>query len=322
MPSVRNSRKSNSRWSSSDVRVDPEAGHHDVAERSVVAQDHQLEVLARPRLVLDQRRLELGRLRVDVGEDPVEAAVLVDQLRRRLLADAGNAGQVVARIAAQRRVLRVQRRRDPGLLLDAGLVVERVVADAAPVVEDLHMRVDDQLIAVAIARHDDHVVTVGDQQVDGGGDQVVGFPAGAVDRGDPDRVEHLADEAHLLAEDVGRRCALRLVLGLRLVTERRLGPVECHQHAVGLVVLQHVDQHRREPEHGVGHLTAGGGHVGREREERAVGERVAVDDEVGPHCSQSLQRRVITRRRVATTRRGCGRPRHACACARSSPSVG
>ena len=159
------------------VRVDPEVGDGDVVERRVVAQDHQLEVLARPGLVFDQRRLQLGRLRVDVGEDAVEAAVLVDQLGRRLLPDAGHAGQVVAGVAAQRGVLRVERRRDAGLLLDAGLVVERVVADAAPVVEHLHVRVGDELVAVAIAGDDDHVVAVGDEQVDGRGDQVVGLPA-------------------------------------------------------------------------------------------------------------------------------------------------
>ena len=161
------------------IRIDAEVVDRDVDERRIVAQDHQLEVLARPRLVFDQRRLQLRRLRVDVGEDAVEAAVLVDQLGRRLLPHPGHAGQVVAGVAAQRGVLRVERRRDPGLLLDAGLVVERVVADPAPVVEHLHVRIGDELVAVAVAGDDDHVVAVVDEQVDRRGDEVVGLPARA-----------------------------------------------------------------------------------------------------------------------------------------------
>ena len=112
------------------------------------------------------------------------------------------------------------------------------------------------------------------------GDQVVGLPSGEVDLLDPERVEHLADEAHLLAQDVGRRLAVGLVVGVGVVAERGLGTVEGDQHAVGLLLLEHEDQHRREPEHGVGDLPAGGRHVGRQGEEGAVGQRVAVDEEV------------------------------------------
>ena len=70
----------------------------------------------------------------------------------------GHAGQVVGRVAAQRGVLEVLRRRDAGALDDAGLVVERVVGDAAPVVEHLDVRVLDELVAVAVAGDDDDVV--------------------------------------------------------------------------------------------------------------------------------------------------------------------
>ena len=114
-------------------------GRHSIGR--VAAEHHQLVVRPDPRLVLGERRAQLRRLLVDVGEDAVEAAVGVDQLGRGLLADARHAGQVVARVAAQRRVLRVLRGRDAGLLDDAGLVVERVVADAAPVVEHLDVRI-------------------------------------------------------------------------------------------------------------------------------------------------------------------------------------
>ena len=45
-----------------------------------------------------------------------------------------------------------------GALLDAGLVVEGVVGHAPLVVEDLDVRVLDQLVAVAVAGDDEHVV--------------------------------------------------------------------------------------------------------------------------------------------------------------------
>ena len=73
--------------------------------------------------------------------------------------------------------------RTPGALLDAGFVVEGVVADATLVVEHPHVRVGHELIAVAVAGDDDDVVVALDERVDTCGDQVVGLPPGEVDRG-------------------------------------------------------------------------------------------------------------------------------------------
>ena len=63
-----------------------------------------------------------------------------------------------------------------------------------------------------------------------------------------------------------------------LVAEGGLGPVEGHCDLIGLVVAPQVDQHRGEPEDGVGDLARGGGHVGGQGEEGPVGERVPVDE--------------------------------------------
>ena len=54
------------------------------------------------------------------------------------------------------------------------------------------------------------------------------------------RLDDLADESHLLAQDVGRRAAVGLVVGDGLVPERRLGSVERDADAVGLVVADEV----------------------------------------------------------------------------------
>ena len=68
-------------------------------DRSVATKDHQFGIAADALFVFGQRGPQLRRLRVDVGEDPVEAAVGVDQLRSSLLTDAGDTVEVVARIA-------------------------------------------------------------------------------------------------------------------------------------------------------------------------------------------------------------------------------
>ena len=76
-----------------DVAVAPQDRHLPVQQHPVA---HRAEVLA-----LLRREL------VEVLEDPFERAVRVDELGRGLLADAGDAGQVVAGVAAQRGVLGV-----------------------------------------------------------------------------------------------------------------------------------------------------------------------------------------------------------------------
>ena len=104
-----------------------------------------------------KRLAQLRRHLLDIGEDGVDVAVARDELRRGLLADPGDAGEVVGGIAAKRREERVVDRAYAGALDDARLVVEDVVGDAAPVVEHLHVRVATELVCVAVAGDDDDV---------------------------------------------------------------------------------------------------------------------------------------------------------------------
>ncbi len=134
-------------------RFEPKSVRRDL-ERHVAKQHHHVGVATDPLFVLAEAGAQLRGLFVDVLEDAVDAAVRVDQLRRRLLTDARDTGEVVGRVAAQRGVLRVQLRRDAGALLDAGFVVERVVGHAASVVEDLDQRILDELVRVAVAGDD------------------------------------------------------------------------------------------------------------------------------------------------------------------------
>ena len=79
-------------------------------ERHVAHEHHQLVVLAHVGLVGGEVLAELRRLLVEVLEDAVEAAVGGDELGGRLLPHPGHAGQVVGGVAAERGVLRVERR--------------------------------------------------------------------------------------------------------------------------------------------------------------------------------------------------------------------
>ena len=78
------------------------------ADRHVEDELHQLGVLPDARLVLGQVGPQLRGLLVEVLEDAVDAAVGGDELGRRLLAHARDAGQVVGRVAPQRGVLQVE----------------------------------------------------------------------------------------------------------------------------------------------------------------------------------------------------------------------
>ena len=79
-------------------------------DRNVPDQRRGLGVAADLGLGVGQALAQLRRQLVEMGEDPVEVAVGVDELGRRLLAHPRHAGQVVGRVAAQGRVLRVLRR--------------------------------------------------------------------------------------------------------------------------------------------------------------------------------------------------------------------
>ena len=97
------------------------------------------------------------------------------------------------------------------------------------------MRVGDELVAVAVAGDDDDVVAARRRaRSTAAAIRSSASHPGELDLLDPERVEHLAHEAHLLAQDVGRRVAVGLVLGVGVVAERGLGAVEGDEHAVGL----------------------------------------------------------------------------------------
>ena len=171
------------------------------------------------RLVVGQVLPQLGRLLVQVGEDPVEVAVGGEQLGRRLLPHAGHPRQVVRGVAAQRGQEDVLGGRHAGALDDPGLVVERVVAHPALVVEHPDMRVLNELEAVAVAGDHDDVAPA----VTGLGGQcrqdVIRLEARCADDGDGQSLHDLADHLELRRQLVRRLGPPGLVVRDHLVAE-------------------------------------------------------------------------------------------------------
>ena len=270
-------------------------------ERHVAHERDDARVGARQLLVLGQVLAQLRRLLVEVGENPVEVAVLGQQLGRGLLPHARNAGQVVRRVAAQRGQQHVLRRRHPAALEDARLVVERVVADAALVVEHAHPGVLHELEAVAVARDDDHLGLALDRLGGQRGQDVVGLEARRLDHRDGQRLHDLADHVELRWQQPRRLRPARLVVLEDLVAEGGPGGVEGHRQRGGSLLPDEVHQHGGEAVHGVGdHAGRGGQRVGQ-RVVGPEGQRHAIEQQQGAGALLLLGRR---RRRGRSRRRG------------------
>ena len=232
-------------------------------------------------------------------EHLLERAEPLQQVGGGLVADPRDAGDVVAGVALQPDEVRDELRRDPVAVDHAVAVVHLGVGDPARGGHDPHP-VADQLVGVAVSGHDHHrdrrfrAARAGDDRRD----HVVGLVA-------LDRKVLIAERGHqrlerrpLLLEQVGAGAALGLVLGIDLLAPG-IALVPHHHGRLGAVVGEDLDQHRGEPEDRIGRHPGGGRDRLGQREERAVGEAVAVDqEELVGHLILNL----------ASARTVCGRP--------------
>lgn len=175
--------------------------------------------------VIDQRLATLGLLDlVGAGEQRLDVAVFVYQLRRGLDADARHARHVVDRITGQRLHVDDLVRRHAELLQDLGrldpLVLHRVEHDDARL---------DQLHQVLVGGDDGHVGARRARLRRIGRDQVVGLEALLLDTGDVEGARRLADQAELRSQVLRRLRAMGLVEVVDLVAERVAGGVEDHR---------------------------------------------------------------------------------------------
>ncbi len=229
--------------------------------------------------VLAQRLALLAGDLVGPGDDVVQPVELVDPLRGVALAHTGHARQVVGGLTDDGRELGVAVGRHAVLVLDVRRGEASQVADPAHRVEH-GGGLGHELDGVAVTGEDQHLHALGHGLGGERRDDVVGLVAVELHVRDVERVEDPLDQRQLAAELPRRLVALGLVLGVLLEAEGLARLVEGDRDVGRDLVPQHVDQHRGEPVDGVGVLPRSGGEVlHRQGEERAVGQRVAVEEQ-------------------------------------------
>ncbi len=261
-----------------------------VVDRHVGVDPRQLARDPRVLGVLDQVLLALRAADlVDRREHRLEVAELLEQRRGGLVADPGDAGDVVRGVALEPVEVGDQLRLEPVALDHRGVAVDLGLGDPP---RRRHHADDvvgvDQLELVTVAG-DDHRPQLALAGVDGQrADHVVGLPALRRDVGVAEAARDLGQERPLLAQQVGLPRALGLVLRIDLGPAGHPGvPDDGGRHRAE--VLVELDQHRREAEDRVRRLAGRGRDRFREREERPVRERVPVDQEqVGSAVSHAL----------------------------------
>jgi hypothetical protein len=226
---------------------------------------------------------------------------LLDERGGGDLADARDPGDVVDLVAEDRLVVDHLLRGDAHLLLDLG-----APAPAAAAARLGHRVVErdpvaDELGEVLVARDDDDLPALLPRAAGEGPDDVVGLEPRLLQHRDVERLRHLAHERELLLQVVGRGGAVRLVGPVEIVAERVApGRVEHERDVRRRVLAQRLEQHRREPVHGVRRNAL----RRREVRQRVVGaedEPGAVDERERGH-----------RRRVCTAASGCSSRRRRC----------
>ncbi len=246
--------------------------------RHVVLETHQLARHTRLIGELDQFLAPLRLLDLaGPSQQRIEIAVFLDQLRRRLDADARHPGDVIGRIAGQR--LHV----DDLFGRHAELLDHLVAADLLALHGVEH---DDarphELHQVLVGGDDGHVAAGIDDLARVAGDEVVRFEALLFDAGDVERLHGVADQRELRNELVRRRRPVGLVLLIDRVAEGLARGVEYHRQVRrrlrGLRLAQELPQHGAEPVHGTHRQAIRRARQRRQGVERAEDVARAIDE--------------------------------------------
>ena len=208
---------------------------------------------------------------VDVGEDAVERAEVLQQLRRRLVADASDSRHVIDGVADERLQIDDLLGRNPPIGEQLG------PAELLALAEVEHTNaVGDELAAILVAGADERVdpaLVGGDGE---GGEDVVGLVARVAEDRDAQPRERLLDERDLEDEVFGHRRAVRLVIRVQVAAEGRLGAVEGADQVRRLQASQE-EHNAEEAEHRIRRHAGGAGHA-LDAVEDLEDERVRIDE--------------------------------------------
>ena len=244
---------------------------------------HRREHLRRARLLRELRQVLLARRRqlLDVVEHVLERAVLRDELAGGLVPDARDARNVVGGVALEPDEIGDLVGPDPVARLDP---LGRVDVDVAHAARRHHQAdvLRDELERVAVGRDDARLDPglVGARRERR--DHVVRLPALELEIPVAERLHDRPQVRELLAEQVRHRPAAFLVddvrgLGLRRAVHRPCVPGD--RDALRPVVGEELEEHVREAEQRVGGEALARREFLGQREERSIGEVVAVDEE-------------------------------------------
>jgi hypothetical protein len=174
-------------------------------------------------------------------EHSFDAAEFDNQLHAALVANAGYAGYVIHRVAAQGHHIDDLLRRNAQNFYDLGGVENQVVLLR---VENLH-RGRDQLHHVLVAADDEDLVLLAGGLAGEGSDHVVGLEALGLQDGNAQGLEGAADVGNLAAQVFGHRGAIGLVaLVAHLVEALRLAvPLAQWLHGAGALVAEDLAAH-------------------------------------------------------------------------------
>ena len=185
-------------------------------------------VLAGDEILPQLRLFECGRRL----EQRVERTVLPEELRRRLLADTGDARHVVGAVAGQREEVDDPLRRHPEALLHVTRFHHARRLRRLP--HRHHREIPaDHLQQILVVRNDAALHAGIGRALSQRGHHVVGLVAFHLDARETRRVEVLPDQRHLRAEIVGHALACRLVVREHVVPERFSRRIEHDDERVG-----------------------------------------------------------------------------------------
>ncbi len=248
-------------------------------QRNVANQLGQLPVEQHRRQVLAQRRTGLALDLVHPVHQVSQRAELLDPLGDGLFPHPRDLRQVVRRVAAQRREVRVLLRRQAVLVLDGLRGEAGELRDALGWVQHRDV-VGDQLQRIPVPGTDRDAEALRGGLRGQRRDDVVGLVVLLAQHRDVERAQDVLDQADLAAELVRRGAAIGLVIGEGLAAEGLAGDVEGDGEVGGRLVAEQVDQHRGEAVDRVGVLPGAGLEVLlRQGVEGAVGHRVAVNEQ-------------------------------------------
>ena len=243
-----------------------------------------------------------------MGYDLIEVAVLHDEGGRLLGANAGHAGDVVGGVSLEAVEVRHQLGRDAVVeVVHALRRHDDHVRDALLCGDDLHVG-GGQLVHVAVAGEEQHLVAGGLAAVGQGAQDVVSLPALELADGHVKGAEKLLHHGELLVQGRVHGRALRLVLGQHLHTDARLAAVEGADDAVGAEGVHELDEHVEEAEERVGGASVRRAHGLADGVERAVHERVAVDNGKGAALVRHIEYLALGWARFAHTSLHAPRP--------------